>query len=80
MHIAGHNELMSVVNDYVASTLAITIANHQARPLALLREPQDTSGDCAMIMQATSVADAFGEALIHLTKGLETQEVTIPHG
>ena len=71
---------MSVVNNYVATTLASTIANHQARPVAIAREPQDNSADSAMIMQAASVTDTFGEALIRLSRGLETQEVTIQHG
>ena len=71
---------MIVVNNYVATTLGSTIANHQARPMAIVREPQEISADCAIIMQAASVADTFGEALIQLRSGLETQEVTTSHG
>ena len=71
--------MMALVNNYVATTLASTIAEHQARPVAVTREPRETA-DCALFMQAFSVADAFGEALIEVSKGLETQEVTILHG
>ena len=70
---------MALVNNYGATTLASTITEHQARPVAVIREPREMA-DYALIMQAFSVADAFGEALIEVSKGLETQEVTIQHG
>ena len=70
---------MALVNNHVSTTLASTIANHQAQPVAVIREPQERA-DCALIMQTFSVADAFGEALIEVMKGLKTQEVTTLHG
>ena len=69
---------MALVNNHVSTTLASTIANHQAQPVAVIREPQEMA-DCALIMQTFSVADAF-EALIEVMKGLKTQEVTTLHG
>ena len=79
MHIAGCDELMTRVEAYVATTLASTIAKHQARPIVMPREPcaQVTSGDSALIVQAASVADAFGEAVIQLAARLEIQEVCL---